>query len=273
MQRKCRRICGRPLFAVDEMKGIGAMSKTPTSPNQWSETDSNLFLNLAEIFVPARAEQTSALLQLLPAETNEEFTAVELAAGEGALAENVLESFPRCHYIALDGSEAMRARMQQRLARFGARLKIHPFELEETAWRTEIPEQVRCVLSSLCVHHLDSDGKRRLFHDMFQHLEPGGALLLADIILPADQRVANFFAHQYDKIVREQSLELRGDLSGFEEFQQQAWNYFRHDYGKPDSYDKPDRLSEQLRWLEEAGFRQVDCYWMRAGHAIYGGYR
>ncbi len=249
------------------------MSNIPTSPNQWDETDSNLFLNLAEIIVPSRAEQTSALLQLIPAEANEEFIAVELAAGEGALAEAILESFPHCHYIALDGSETMRTRMQQRLARFNERLEIHSFDLGEATWRAELPEQVRCVLSSLCIHHLNHSGKRQLFHDMFHHLEPHGALLLADIILPANQRVANFFAQQYDKIVREQSLELRGDLSGYEDFQQQTWNYFRYDYGKPDLYDQPSLLSDQLRWLEEVCFRQVDCYWMRAGHAVYGGYK
>lgn len=249
------------------------MSETPTPQNQWSESESNLFLNLAEIFVPSRAEQTSALLQLIPAQTNEEFTVIELAAGGGALAEVILESFSRCHYIALDGSEVMRTRMQQRLNRFSARLEIRPFELAETTWREDLPDQARCVLSSLCVHHLDGSGKRRLFHDMFHHLEPGGALLLADIVLPADQRIANFFAQQYDKIVREQSLEQRGDLSGFEEFQEQTWNYFRHDYGKSDIYDKPSRLIEQLRWLEEVRFCQVDCFWMRAGHAIYGGYK
>jgi tRNA (cmo5U34)-methyltransferase len=249
------------------------MSETPAPQNRWSESESNLFLNLAEIFVPSRGEQTSALLQLIPAETSEQFTVVELAAGEGVLAEAMLEGFPRCHYIALDGSEAMRARIRQRLARFSERLEIRPFELEAADWRAELPDQVRCVLSSLCVHHLDDGGKRQLFHDMFLRLEPGGALLFADIVLPADQRIAHFFARQYDKIVREQSLEQRGDLSGFEEFQEQAWNYFRHDYGKSDIYDKPSRLIDQLRWLEEVRFRQVDCFWMRAGHAIYGGYK
>lgn len=249
------------------------MSDPTTSPNQWSESDSNLFLDLAEIFVPARAEQTSALLQLIPAQTNEEFTVVELAAGEGKLAEAILERFPRCHYLALDGSEAMRARAQQRLARFGERLEIRPFELAEQTWRAQLPAQVRCVLSSLCVHHLNGSGKRRLFHDMLKHLEPGGALLLADIILPASQQIANFFAQQYDEIVREQSTAICGDLSGYEEFQKQKWNYFRYDFGKPDLYDQPSLLSDQLRWLQEVNFGQIDCYWMRAGHAIYGGYK
>ncbi|HEY0754617.1 MAG TPA: class I SAM-dependent methyltransferase [Ktedonobacteraceae bacterium] len=249
------------------------MSETPASQNQWSESASNLFLNMAEIFVPARAEQTSALLQLIPAQIEEECVIVELAAGEGALAETVLESFPHCHYIALDGSEMMRTHMQQRLARFGQRLEVRAFELEAARWREELPQQVRCVLSSLCVHHLNASGKRHLFHDIFKHLEPGGALLLADLVLPANQRIADFFAHQYDKIVREQSLDLRGDLSGFDEFQQQNWNFFRYDYGTPDLYDQPSPLSDQLRWLQEVRFTSVDCYWMRAGHAVYGGYK
>ena len=138
---------------------------------------------------------------------------------------------------------------------------------------TTLPPQVRCVLSSLCIHHLNGTGKRRLFHDIYKHLEPGGALLIADLVLPASQHIADFFAHQYDKIVREQSLDLRGDLSGFDEFQQQSWNYFRYDYGKTDIYDQPSPLIEQLQWLQEVLFTTVDCFWMRAGHAIYGGYK
>src|SRR5258708_12070614 len=130
------------------------MSNTPGSANQWSETESNLFLNLAEIFVPPRAEQTSVLLQLIPAETNEACTIVELAAGEGALAEAILEGFPHCHYIALDGSEAMRDHMRKRLARFGERLEIRPFELADPAWRAGLPDPVRCVPSPPSTHHL-----------------------------------------------------------------------------------------------------------------------
>jgi tRNA (cmo5U34)-methyltransferase len=35
--------------------------------------------------------------------------------------------------------------------------------------------------------------------------------------------------------------------------------------------DQPSGLYEQLRWLEDAGFSAVDVYWLKAGHAIYGG--
>lgn len=244
-----------------------------SATNQWSEDDSTTFLDLAEIFVPGRTEQIATLLHLLPARTDEAFTVVELASGEGMLAQAVLEEFPHCRYMTLDGSAAMRERMRQRLARFGDRLEIRPFELAEQEWRTLLPSPLRCVLSSLSVHHLSASGKRQLFQDMAARLEPGGALLLADIILPATQPIAHLFAQQYDEIVRAQSLAMRGGPSGYEQFQKMKWNYFAYDYGSADSYDQPSRLSDQLRWLQEAGFSQVDCFWMQAGHAVYGGYR
>jgi hypothetical protein len=31
------------------------------------------------------------------------------------------------------------------------------------------------------------------------------------------------------------------------------------------------RLFDQLVWLRDAGLMAVDAYWMKAGHAIFGG--
>jgi tRNA (cmo5U34)-methyltransferase len=249
------------------------VSETSNTTNQWSEGDSTVFLDLGALFVPGRAEQTATLLHLIPAETDEIFTVVELASGEGVLAQAILEKFPQCHYIAFDGSKVMREQMGQRLSEFSSRLEIWPFDLTEKEWRTTLPRPLRCVLSSLSVHHLSDEGKRQLFRDMAAQLEPGGALLLADIIKPATQHIAELFAQQYDEIVRIQSLATRGDLSGYEQFQEAKWNYFIYDYGSPESYDQPSLLSDQLRWMQEAGFTTVDCFWMRAGHAVYGGYK
>lgn len=248
----------------------------PPSANQWSENTSQQFLTENAIFVPARAEQTATLLGLLPARQDEVFTLVELAAGGGELAEIVLQHFPNCHYLALDGSSVMLEHLQERLARFEGRVEIRQFDIAAQGWRTQLPTPLRCVLSSLCVHHLVDAEKRQLFHDMRKSLEPGGALLLADIIEPANQQIAQLFARQYEEIVREQSLAIRGDLSGFEHFNKLEWNYFLYDYGSsdtPDTIDHPSLLNAQLRWLSEVGFSTVDCYWMRAGHAVFGGYK
>jgi tRNA (cmo5U34)-methyltransferase len=250
------------------------LSETDNTINHLNEKNSAHFLELGELFVPGRAEQLATLVGLLPAFPDESFTVVELGAGAGHLALEVLEKFPRCHYLALDGSETMRDHLARKLASFRDRVEIAPFELAEQAWRQALPSPLRCVLSSLCVHHLTGPQKRQLFVDMAERLEPGGAILLADLVEPATRRIADLFARQYDEMVREQSLAQRGDLSGYEQFREMQWNYFMHDYGSanPDPIDHPSRLSEQLRWLGQAGFSSVDCFWMRAGHAIYGGY-
>jgi cyclopropane fatty-acyl-phospholipid synthase-like methyltransferase len=247
--------------------GMGDMS------NQWSEGDSEIFIDLGEIFVPGRAEQMAALLDLIPGREDEQFTIVELASGEGALAQAILERFHGCHYVALDGSEVMRQHMGEKLRQFHDRLEIRPFEWTQQEWRDNLPQPLRCVVSSLSVHHLYDEEKQQFFRDLAEHLEPGGALLVADIIEPANQQIAGLFARQYDDIVRKQSMLIRGDLSGFEQFQQLKWNYFLYDYHSNDTNDHPSCLSDQLRWLQEAGFGVVDCFWMQAGHAVYGGYK
>ncbi len=241
--------------------------------NQWSEGDSEIFIDLGEIFVPGRAEQMTALLDLIPARADEQFTIVELASGEGTLAQAILERFHACHYIAFDGSAVMRQHMREHLTQFGDRLEIRPFELAEQKWRATLPGPLRCVVSSLSIHHLFDDEKQQLFQEIADHLESSGALLVADIIRPATQQIADLFAQQYNDIVRKQSLIMRGDLSGFEQFQQLKWNYFLHDYHSVDTNDHPSCLSDQLRWLLEAGFSFVDCFWLQAGHAVYGGYK
>src|SRR5258708_12240025 len=103
---------------------------------------------------------------------------------------------------------------------------------------------------------------------MAARLEPGGALLLADIIRPATPSIAELFARQYDEIVHRQSLATRGDLSGYEQFQKLKWNYFIYDYGSPNSYDQPSLLSYQLRWLIEPVFTLLVCLWMHSSHTI-----
>lgn len=243
--------------------------------NHWQEEDSTVFLDTAEIFVPGRAEQIATLVGLTPADANEAFTAVELAAGDGMLAQTMLEAFPRCRYLALDGSEVMREKLRERLASFGGRVTIGHFDLAAQDWRDALPTPLRLVVSSLCVHHLTGAEKQALFADMRAHLEPSGALLLADIIEPASRQVADLFARQYDDVVRLQSLQRLGDLSGYEEFQRSHWNYFLHDYDLPaeETIDHPSGLREQLAWMRDTGFIDVDCFWMQAGHAVYGGWK
>jgi tRNA (cmo5U34)-methyltransferase len=238
----------------------------PAEPH-WTEADSQRFIDDGAVFVPSRDEQIATLCALIPARADEAFTVAELGAGAGVLAHAVLEAFPRCRYVALDGSAAMRTRLEQTLQRYRTRVDVRAFDLADRDWRAALPSALRVVLASLVVHHLPAAGKRRLFADLARRLEPGGALLLADVIEPPSPAARQTFARQWDDAARAQSLALTGGLEAFARFERDGWNFYR---GTPEPYDQPSRLDEQLRWLRAAGFATVDGFWMRAGHAVFG---
>ena len=242
-----------------------------TTQQHGSEDNSEQFLTLDDVAVPMREQQIATLCALIPAERDETFTAVELGAGGGLLAQAMLETFPNCHYHALDGSETMRERLRETLAPYGDRVTIGAFELADNAWREALPTPLRCVLSSLVVHHLTHEGKRQMFSDVARRLEPGGALLLADLVEPTNDRARRLFAEQWDAAAQMQSLALSGDFDLYQQFRDAAWNYY--EMTEEDPIDHPSPLSDQLAWLRDAGFASSDCFWMLAGHAIYGGFR
>jgi tRNA (cmo5U34)-methyltransferase len=240
-------------------------------PDAWTETDSRDFVDLAEIAVPAREEQTEALLALIPAERNDTFALVDICAGEGMLCERVLETYPNARVLALDGSELMRARARTRLAPFPTRAEVRPFELDGDDWPEELPSPLRCALSSMALHHLDAQRKRQLFRRLAARLDPGGALVIADIIAASTGFASRSFDAQWDRLAQEQSRAATGSLNAYDRAVTQGWRPAW--WTEPEEGEMPYRVFDQLRWLEEAGFSAVDCFWMRAGHAIYGGYK
>ena len=234
----------------------------------WTEADSALYQELAAVAVPERAEQMAALLVLLPFGPEEAGRVVELGCGEGRLTQAILDAYPQATALALDGSAEMRAQTAARLERFGQRARVGEFALDSDAWWLLV-EGADAVVSSLAVHHLDGAGKRRLFAALGKRLSRRGALLIADLVEPVRAEARELFAAGWDQAAERQAQAPGGSLRAFEQFQQTHWNIFRY----PDPVDMPSPLSDQLLWLRDAGFSSVDCFWLRAGHAVYGGYR
>lgn len=237
--------------------------------NAWSEADSRRFIDLGRVFTPARDEIGETILDLIPARRDETFLAVELGVGAGWLSEAILERFSRAQVLGLDGSPAMLRETESRLRRFAGRFELRRFTLEDTAWRAALGAEVRCVVSSLVVHHLDAAGKQALYHDLYAQLEAGGALLIADLVAARGDWQRRAMIRWWDAKVQRQSLAITGSLDAYETFKHEQWNWFE----SPDPMDRPSTLPDHLVWLAAAGFCATDVFWARAGHAVYGGYK
>ncbi len=246
------------------------MAADETEIPSWQESDSAFFLDRGRIFTPDRDTIARTFVDLIPVHRDDAFCGVEIGHGQGWLMDTVLRRYPHARMIGLDGSDAMRDAATTALAPHAGRFELRPFRLEDDAWLDAITEPVRCFVSCLVIHHLDGPGKQALFATLYRHLEPGGALLIADIVEPTSVWGRQMMARAYDDTVRRQSLAITGNLAIFERFQADHWNIFT--YPDPD-FDKPSTVPEQLGWLAEAGFTGVDVFWATAGHALFGGYK
>ena len=151
---------------------------------------------------PDLQEHTAAAARDVPAQT-----ILELGIGTGETAKRVLAGHPGARLTAVDSSEEMLERARTvvpdadlRLARLEDPLPDGPFGL---------------VVSALAVHHLDGAGKQDLFRRIARALRPGGAFVLADVVVPERQE------------------DVVTPIDGV--------------------YDMPDRLDDQLGWLRDAG--------------------
>jgi ubiquinone/menaquinone biosynthesis C-methylase UbiE len=233
----------------------------------WSEAESQAFIDFGRYFVPEREQQIEMFCDLIPA-SEQPFNILELCCGEGLLAGALLERFPSCTVYGFDGSPAMLDRARKQLASYGERFRTRLFDLADHSWRA-LDWPVQAVVSSLTIHHLDGGQKQQLFQDMARLLEPGGVLLIADVVEPASRAGAELAAKAWDAAVRQRALAIDGNLDAVAYFEREKWNMYR--YPDPDDIDKPSRLLDQLKWLEQAGFADVDVFWMQAGHALFGG--
>ena len=245
------------------------MDPSATGESLWSESDSQHFIDVGEIHTPNRDEIQKTILDLIPAESDEAFTTIELGVGDGWLSAALLHRFPRAHVLGLDGSLTMLRETGTRLQQFGDRYELRQFRLEDMAWMDELTVQPRCFVSSLVIHHLDGPLKEQLYRRMYSSLDDRGAVIIADIVAPTSECERRYMAKWWNAEVERQSREMRGSLDVYQRFVSDQSNWFEY----PDPMDMPSSVPEHLRWLGDCGFQGVDVFWARAGHAVYGGFK
>ncbi|HKB14374.1 MAG TPA: methyltransferase domain-containing protein, partial [Vicinamibacterales bacterium] len=233
----------------------------------WDEHDSEIFRAIADVAVPRRDEMIAALVAAVPASPDKAIRILDLGCGDAILAEGLLTRFPRAALTALDGSASMRLAAARRLARFGERASVAPFDLASLDWWDRM-FGADLIVSSMCLHHLNDAKKQYLYKAAADRLSPTGALLIADLVEPQHPAPRRVAADRWDQLARRQADALDAPQR-LQQFHDAHWNHFRF----PDPDDQPSALLHHLVWLRHAGFASVDCVWLDAGHAVFGGFK
>ena len=233
----------------------------------WTENDSSTYRVIAPVAVPRRQDMMASLLAAVPFGADEPVKILELGSGDGLLAEALLNQFPQATLTALDGSESMRREAAARLDAFGDRARVAAFDVAALDWWDRM-FGADVVVSSLCLHHLNDAKKQYLYKAAADRLSPRGAILIADLIDPQHPALRRLAADRWDATSKQQADAL-GAPELFERFVEERWNHFRF----RDASDQPAALLHHFMWLRHAGFAAVDCVWMDAGHAVFGGFK
>jgi trans-aconitate methyltransferase len=167
----------------------------------WNEDDSAIYHALAAVAVPRRGEMMAALVAAAPFDAQEPIRILELGSGDGLLSATLLERFPRASLRALDGSDSMRRAANARLAAFGDRVRVAPFDLPTLDWWVRM-FGVDLIVSSLALHHLNDAKKRYFYKAAAERMSPYGALLIADLIEPQHAAARTAAADRWDALAR-----------------------------------------------------------------------
>lgn len=200
--------------------------------------------------VPCFDEFYGTAMRMISLPSDTDSCALDLGAGTGLFAAMVTQAFPSLHIHLTDISEAMLLRAQQRFANN----PLVTYAVQEHLQLSAI-SKYDLTLSALSIHHLEHPDKQDLFRKIYCALRPGGVFINADQALAPTPHGEAEYERQWLMDVTAAGVS-RSSL-------EQARERMRE--------DRNALLSNQLTWLSEAGFDNVDCWYKRFRFVVYGG--
>ncbi len=177
---------------------------------------------------------------------------LDLGAGTGLLSVFVRNWYPQAHIHLMDVSEPMLAKARERLAN-DSNVSF------ETADYVTAPlgENYDAIVSALSIHHLDDATKKLLFKKIHAALRPGGVFVNAEQVAGPTPDLDKLYKELWLQQVREAGATP----------QQIADSLYRQ------QDDRCASVEDQLKWLREAGFIDVDCWFKDNRFGVLAGTR
>ncbi|TBL75389.1 class I SAM-dependent methyltransferase [Paenibacillus thalictri] len=175
---------------------------------------------------------------------------LDLGSGTGLFAGLVMQKYPDIHLTLMDLSDSMLDGARARFSRTD-RVQYIVGDYSEYAFSG----QYDAVISSLSIHHLTHPDKQRLFHTVYRLLRSGGIFVNADQVQGHTPAADAYYRKQWLEAIHRSGLTQEAIDSSIERRK----------------LDINATLSDQIGWLEAAGFTDVDCMYKYLDFAVFYG--
>jgi tRNA (cmo5U34)-methyltransferase len=165
---------------------------------------------------------------------------LDLGAGTGLLTNYIFKKYSQGHFTLLDISKEM-----LNIAR--ERFKGNPnFKfINEDYLESDFVEKYDIIISSLSIHHLKNHSKRKIYSKMYESLNKGGIFLNLDQIYAPSAENENIYQRNWLEKIESKSLPQSEKEIIFDRMK----------------HDRPATLENNLKWLKNCGFINVDVFY------------
>lgn len=190
--------------------------------------------------VPGYDNLFNAAKELIPFPPDADIDVLDLGAGTGLFSRLILEMCPHGRFVLWDVAGKMLDVARQRFVEYP----------EQFRYITEDYRNLRdagtfdLVISSLSIHHLADQEKRELFRRIYDIVRDHGIFINVDLIRGPTPILEEFYWQKWLQKIREAGAPEKEIEAGIE---------------RRLAYDREALLEEQLLWLRQAGFSDVDC--------------
>ena len=202
--------------------------------------------------IPFYDQMINALVSSIHFDHQADIKVIDLGCGTGTIAKKIAERFKNSQITCVDIASNMIGMAKTKMAKYN-----HTKYIIDDFAKIQFTENFDVVVSSLALHHLETDNQKIEFYKkIFDLLNDKGTFMNGDVVLASTE--------YWQDLNMQKWIEYMSRSVSMQEIENN-W------IPKYKSEDRPAVLLDQLRWLKEIGFKHVDVIWKYFNFSVYGG--